>query len=165
MPGVELGGVGTVKDLLSGTLQTGQRCVVVDATRQAQAGLAADFLARQGKAVTLVTPYHTVCDTLEPSTKEPLLEKLSQGGVVLMPDTNLKAIEPSDDAGRLHVRLENEYSGRDVSIDGVDTVVLAWGGRAVDDLHRALKGKVSQLELVGDAMAPGRMHDAMLEGT
>lgn len=170
IPGVDLVGVGTVEDVLSGTLQPGQRCVVVDATGQAQAGLAADFLARQGKAVTLVTPYHTVCDTLEPSTKEPLLEKLYQGGVVLMPDTNLKSIELSSvertaSVDRLRVRLENEYSGRDVSIDGVDTVVLAWGGRAVDDLHRALKGKVPQLELVGDALAPRRMHDAMLEGT
>jgi hypothetical protein len=44
-------------------------------------------------------------------------------------------------------------------------VVLAWGGRAVDDLHQALKGKVPQIELVGDAMAPRRLHDAILEGT
>jgi hypothetical protein len=71
---------------------------------------------------------------------------------------------PAARAG-LRVLLENEYSGRPETIEGVDTVVLAWGGRAVDQLHRALKGKVPHLELVGDAMAPRRMHDAMLEGT
>ena len=165
LPGVELPGVGTVEELLAGTLQPGQRCIVVDATGQAQAGLAADFLARQGNQVTVVTPYHTVCDATEPSTKEPLFERLYQGGVVMMPDTNLKRIERPDEGGPLRVHLENEYSGRPQTIEDVDTVVLAWGGRAVDGLHQALKGKVAQLELVGDAMAPRRFHDAILEGT
>jgi 2,4-dienoyl-CoA reductase-like NADH-dependent reductase (Old Yellow Enzyme family)/thioredoxin reductase len=168
LPGVDLPGVGTVEDLLQGTLAAGRRCLVVDATGQAQAGLAADFLSRQGRdgrEITLVTPYHTVCDALEPSTKEPLLERLYQGGVVPRPDTNLMGIEQQPEGGRLIVRLENEYSGRPETLPDVDTVVLAWGGRAVDDLHQALKGQVPQLELVGDAMAPRRLHDALLEAT
>ena len=165
LPGIDLEGVGTVEELLQGTLVAGPRCVVVDATGQAQAGLAADFLARQGKAVTVVTPYHTVCDSLEPSTKEPLYERLYGGGVVMVPNTNLLAIERHGERGALRVHLANEYSGRPETLDDVDTVVLAWGGRAVDGLYGALKGKVQQLELVGDAMAPRRMHDAMLEGT
>jgi mycofactocin system FadH/OYE family oxidoreductase 2 len=165
LPGVDLPGVGTVEELLLGTLDAGQRCVVVDATGQAQAGLGADFLARQGKEVTIVTPYHTVCDSLEPSTKEPLYERLYRGGVVMVPNTNLKRIERQAGGDRLSVHLENEYSGRPETIADVDTVVLAWGARAVDGLHHALKGKVPQVELVGDAMAPRRMHDAILEGT
>jgi len=165
LPGADLPGVATVEDLLLGTDQAGQRCVVVDSTGQAQAGLAADFLARGGKEVIVVTPYHTVCDALEPSTKEPLYEKLYQGGVVMMPNTNLLAIERPSESGRLRVRIQNEYTRRPDVLDDVDTVILAWGGRAVDGLYHALKGKVPQLELVGDAMAPRRMHDAMLEGT
>jgi hypothetical protein len=50
-------------------------------------------------------------------------------------------------------------------LDGVDTVVLAYGGRAVDGLYSALKGRVPELLLVGDAMAPRLLHDALLEGT
>jgi NADPH-dependent 2,4-dienoyl-CoA reductase/sulfur reductase-like enzyme len=165
LPGSDLPGVGTVEELLLGSLDVGQRCVVVDSTGQAQAGLAADFLARQGRDVSVITPYHTVCDALEPSTKEPLYEKLYQGGVVMMPNTNLLAIEQAGETGTLRLTIQNEYSRRADVLNDVDTVVLAWGGRAVDSLYHALKGSIPRLELVGDAMAPRRMHDAMLEGT
>jgi hypothetical protein len=35
----------------------------------------------------------------------------------------------------------------------------------VDGLHAALMGKVPALVLVGDALAPRLLHDALLEGT
>jgi hypothetical protein len=44
-------------------------------------------------------------------------------------------------------------------------VVRAYGGRAVDGLYAALKDRVSEVLLVGDAMAPRLLHDALLEGT
>ena len=44
-------------------------------------------------------------------------------------------------------------------------VVLSYGGSAVDGLYRALEGKVPELVLVGDAMAPRLLHDAILEAT
>jgi hypothetical protein len=47
----------------------------------------------------------------------------------------------------------------------VDTVVLAMGNRSVDDLYRALKGRVPELHLIGDAMAPRGVHHAILEAT
>ena len=55
VPGADLPGVATVEEIFSGTLVAGQRVVVVDGTGQAQAGLAADFLAVQGRAVTVLT--------------------------------------------------------------------------------------------------------------
>ena len=63
------------------------------------------------------------------------------------------------------MRAVNEYSERPVALDGVDTVVLAYGARAVDGLHGALKGRVPEVVLVGDALAPRLLHDALLEGT
>ncbi|MBI3976876.1 MAG: FAD-dependent oxidoreductase, partial [Chloroflexi bacterium] len=165
LPGVELPGVCTVNDALLGTVAVGQRCVVVDDTGSVQAGLVADFLAKQSKEVTVVTPCHTVCDLVEPATKEPLYMELYGGNVAMTPDVELKGIEAEAGSGKLRVWLQNEYNGRKWALDGVDTVVLSWGGKAVDDLYRALKGKVPQLELVGDALAPRWLHDAILEGT
>jgi pyruvate/2-oxoglutarate dehydrogenase complex dihydrolipoamide dehydrogenase (E3) component len=165
LPGVELPGVATVEDVLLGRIDGGRRCVVVDATGRIQAGLAADALARQGRAVTIVTPYHTVCDQTEPSTREPLYERLYGGDVTMVPDTGLVAIEPTGDAGRLRVLVRNEYSGRRAALEPVDLVVLSCGASAVDDLYRALAGKVPELALVGDAMAPRLLHDAILEAT
>ncbi len=163
-PGAELPGVCTVEDVLLGRVDGGARCAVVDATGRIQAGLAADTLARQGTAVVVITPYHTVCDQTEPSTKEPLYERLYQGNVTMMPDTDLVAIEPAD-AGALRVRARNEYSGRLTVLEPLDLVVLSYGGSAVDGLYRALEGKVPELVLVGDAMAPRLLHDAILEAT
>jgi 2,4-dienoyl-CoA reductase-like NADH-dependent reductase (Old Yellow Enzyme family) len=164
LPGADLPGVATVEDVLSGAVTAGRRCLVVDGTGRVQAGLAADFLARDGREVTVITPYHTVCDNVEGSTKEPLYERLYGGGVTFSPDTTPTAIAPGD-GGRLRVHCLNEYSGRTWVLDGLDTVVLAYGGRAVDALYRALRGRVPELHLVGDAMAPRLLHDAVLEGT
>jgi NADPH-dependent 2,4-dienoyl-CoA reductase/sulfur reductase-like enzyme len=162
--GADLPGVVTVEDVLSGAAVAGPRVVVVDGTGRIQAGLAADYLAIEGRAVSILTPHHTVCDNTEGSTKEPLLERLYQRDVAMIVDTALVAIE-ADGAGRLHVRAANEYSGRAVTLDDVDTVVLAYGARAVDGLYAALQGRGPELILVGDAMAPRLLHDALLEGT
>jgi pyruvate/2-oxoglutarate dehydrogenase complex dihydrolipoamide dehydrogenase (E3) component len=164
VPGAELPGVVTVEDVLSGSAAAGQRVVVVDGTGRVQAGLAADFLAIEGRAVTILTPHHTVCDNTEGSTKEPLLERLYRRDVGMIVDTRLVAIE-ADGAGRLRVRGANEYSDRPLALDGVDTVVFACGARAVDGLYAALQGRVPEVLLVGDAMAPRLLHDALLEGT
>jgi NADPH-dependent 2,4-dienoyl-CoA reductase/sulfur reductase-like enzyme len=164
VPGADLPGVVTVEDVLSGAAVAGPRVVVVDGTGRVQAGLAADYLALEGRIVSVVTPYHTVCDNTEGSTKEPLFERLYRRDVAMIVDTAIRAIE-ADGAGRLRVRAANEYSEREVRLDGVDTVVLAYGGRAVDGLYSALKGRVPELLLVGDAMAPRLLHDALLEGT
>ena len=164
LPGVTLPGVVTVEDVLLGTVAAGGRVVVVDGTGRIQAGLAADCLARQGRQVMVVTPYHTVCDNTEPSTKEPLYERLYRGGVAMVPDTALAGIVPAGD-GQLSVRCRNDYSGKTFALDGVDTVVLAYGGRAVDHLYHNLRGRVPELHLVGDALAPRLLHDALLEGT
>jgi len=164
VPGVSLPGVVTVEDILSGAAVAGPRVVVVDGTGRIQAGLAADYLAIQGRAVSILTPHHTVCDNTEGSTKEPLLERLYQRDVAMIVDTALVAIE-ADGTGRLRVRAANEYSDRELALDGVDTVVLAYGARAVDGLYSELKDRVSEVVLVGDAMAPRLLHDALLEGT
>jgi pyruvate/2-oxoglutarate dehydrogenase complex dihydrolipoamide dehydrogenase (E3) component len=100
LPGGELPGVATVEDVLLAPALAGARCLVVDATGRIQAGLAADLLGQQGREVTLVTPYHTVCDNTEPSTKEPLLERLYQASVTMVPDAILTGIERADPGGR-----------------------------------------------------------------
>src|SRR5262249_61171176 len=116
----------------------GARGVVVEGPGRVQAGLAADFLAVQGREVTVLTPYHTVCDNTEGSTKEPLFERLYQRDVKMLVDTALVSIE-ADGSGRLRVRAANEYSDRPLAVDGVDTVVLAYRGPAAGGLHPAPK--------------------------
>ena len=79
--------------------------------------------------------------------------------VELLPHTRPVEIGPT------RVRLENVYSRQPRTLEPVETVVTAYGGKAVDDLYHGLKGRPPALHLVGDAMAPRRLLDAMLEAT
>jgi hypothetical protein len=47
---------------------------------------------------------------------------------------------------------------------GVDLVVWAYGGEAVDVLYRAAQEHVSEVHIIGDALAPRRLMDAILDG-
>jgi hypothetical protein len=48
----------------------------------------------------------------------------------------------------------NVFTSQEVRFENVDTVVLALGWRANEDLYGALKGKVPELHRVGDCIAP-----------
>jgi hypothetical protein len=56
------------------------------------------------------------------------------------------------------------YTGREEVVEGVDTLVLATGPRANDELYFQLKGKVEHLHRIGDCVAPRRLDHAIYEG-
>ena len=58
----------------------------------------------------------------------------------------------------------NLYTGAEEEITGVDTVVLATGPRANDELYFALKGEVENLHRIGDCVAPRKLDHAIYEG-
>jgi 2,4-dienoyl-CoA reductase-like NADH-dependent reductase (Old Yellow Enzyme family)/thioredoxin reductase len=165
LPGADLPGVYTVEEVLTGSARVGRRCVVFDATGRVHAGLAADYLARQEVEVTGITMYPTFCDATERAIKIPLYESLYGRGVTLIPDSNLLAIECESDSDRLRLVLQNEYSDREWAMEDVDTVVLAWGARSADGLYQDIKGRLRHVALVGDALTPRGLHEAILEAT
>ena len=58
----------------------------------------------------------------------------------------------------------NLYTGADETLTGVDTVVLATGPKADDELYLALKGQVENLHRIGDCVAPRKLDHAIYEG-
>jgi hypothetical protein len=56
------------------------------------------------------------------------------------------------------------YTGAAGSVEGVDTVVLAAGQKANDELYFALKGTVANLHRIGDCLAPRKLDHAIYEG-
>ena len=158
IPGADLPHVLTVNEVLAGR-EVGQRCAILDDDGHQRGPSTADFLAARGKRVTIVTRLYTVGEDIDPTMKPLLYERLFRGGVELLPHHTPLEITPRQ------VRLRNVYSGAETTLDDVDTVITAYGGTAVDDLYRALKARVPQLHLVGDANAPRRLADATLEAT
>jgi hypothetical protein len=62
------------------------------------------------------------------------------------------------------VALFNLYTGAADSIEGVDTIVLATGQKANDELYFGLKGALENLHRIGDCLAPRKLDHAIYEG-
>jgi len=109
--------------------------------------------------VEIISELFSIGEDIDISTKPLVYQRLYTSGVTLTPSTALKEIREEQ------VVVRNVYSNDERVIDGVETVVYAGRRKAEDSLYRQLKGRVSQLFLVGDAVAPRKIPDAMLEGT
>ena len=158
LPGVDLPHVTTTVDALLGRVTPGRRVVVVDEDGHYAAPTTADLLAGRGCQVTLISKYSMVGEDIDEGIRSDLYSRLFDQGVVLQPLTAAKAIVP----GGLLTR--HTFSGAETTIEA-HTVVLSFGGRANDSLYHELDGRVAELRLVGDAVSPRRIHDAMLDGT
>jgi 2,4-dienoyl-CoA reductase-like NADH-dependent reductase (Old Yellow Enzyme family) len=120
--------------------------------------ITADYLARQGRRVVLLTEGPMAGQAVEPASLYLLLKRLHLAGVTI------RALTAAGDfaAGRLAVR--HSLTGAADAIDGVDSVV-AVGGRIGDDgLAATLDGIASEVHLIGDALSPRRMLHATLDG-
>jgi N,N-dimethylglycine/sarcosine dehydrogenase len=158
LPGARLPHVASAVDVLTGRVASGPRCVVVDEDGHFAAPTTADFLASRGVRVTVVTRYFMVGEDIDEGIRSDLYARLFAQGVTLTPMTVAAEILPQG------VRVRHTFSGAE-SVLEADTVVLAFGGQANDALYHALEGKVPELRLVGDAVSPRRIHDAILDGT
>src|SRR5581483_678333 len=158
LPGVDLPHVATAVDVLLGRVRPGPRCIVVDEDGHFAAPTTADLLAGRGCQVTLVSRYFMVGEDIDEGIRADLYARLFGQGGVLAPLTAAVAIVPGG------LRTRHAFSGAETTREA-DTVVLAFGGRAEDALYHELDGRVPELRLVGDAVSPRRIHDAILDGT
>jgi 2,4-dienoyl-CoA reductase (NADPH2) len=158
LPGVDLPHVATTVDVLLGRVTPGRRVVVVDEDGHYAAPTTADLLAGRGCQVTLISKYFMVGEDIDEGIRSDLYARLFGQGVVLQPLTAAKAIVPDG------LRTRHTFSGAEATLEA-DTVVLSFGGKANDTLFHELDGRVPELRLIGDAVSPRRIHDAMLDGT
>jgi NADPH-dependent 2,4-dienoyl-CoA reductase/sulfur reductase-like enzyme len=147
----------SVWDVLLGS-EVGEHVVLYDITRR-WAGLGtAEYLVNLGSQVDLVVPTFSVGEQLSPDNVMLTFERVLEKGLNVIPNASLKRIEK----GR--VVLENVYSHREKSIEGVDTVVLSVGNRSERKMYDALKGKTAgELYFVGDSVAPRQIQQVIFE--
>ena len=62
------------------------------------------------------------------------------------------------------VTVFNLYTGASETIDDVDTVVLATGAKASEELYLALKDEHANVHRIGDCLAPRKLDHAIYEG-
>ncbi|MEX1243814.1 MAG: FAD-dependent oxidoreductase, partial [Thermoanaerobaculia bacterium] len=159
LPGVRQENVLTVWDVLLDSRSVGDRVVVLDDDGSRYAAGVTEVLLDRGARVELVSRWNALFPfTLYNLDMAPLYSRLLGKGLTYRLNAWAKGIE----GGR--VVIFNLYTGAEEEIAGVDTIVVATGPRANDELYFALEGEVENLHRIGDCVAPRKLDHAIYEG-
>ncbi len=160
LPGADLPHVFSYTELLETEPKVGHRAVVFDTMGGRQGAVTAEFLARQGAEVIFVTqlgqPSPDLASSRDWGKVHGMLRKL---GVSFKVDRELTEISEST------VTIRDLYTGETEVIQNIDTVTMIVGSQAQDTLFHTLTATDGpDCHLIGDAMAPRRVNDAIREG-
>lgn len=152
VPGVEADNVVLSWDVLRGKVQVGKKVAVIGG------GLVgcetAEYLAEKGHEVTIIEMLPQVAGDIGPLVGAMLMERLKQQ-VKIITGAKLKAIK-----GRT---ITLAYNDREEDLADIDTVVLAIGSRPEDTLAQAMEGSGIDYYVIGDAVSPRRITQAIFE--
>jgi len=154
IPGAQGENVVTARDLLEGKVNAHGRVVV--AGGGCAGAQTAEFLASRGHQVIIAEMLGAIAVDAPKAERELLLHRLEQLGVQILTET--KIIRVGD--GMVYV----ERPGGEETLPA-DTVVVCLGSTSDDDLPEKLHGIVNQVIVVGDALKPRRVTEAVIEGS
>lgn len=161
LPGADLPHVASYTEFAGERRSAGRHAVVFDTLGGRQAAVIAEMLAGEGAKVDFVTQLGQPSPDLAASRDWGKVHgMLRRKGVTFHVDRELTEITPES------VTVRDLYTGETTDIEGVDQVVMVIGSQAVDGLYHALHGRDGgpDCHLIGDAMAPRRVNDAIREG-
>lgn len=150
IPGVENGNVCTAEDILMGRKTAGQKVAVIGG---GSVGVeTAELLASQGKEVCVVEMADTIFSDLSPVQKAGAMGRVNRFALRII--TGEKVLEISD-----HAVVTDKQM-----IKGIDSVVLAIGYKANDQLVQKLQEANINHQVIGDAVKPRKLYSAVTEG-
>jgi 2,4-dienoyl-CoA reductase-like NADH-dependent reductase (Old Yellow Enzyme family)/thioredoxin reductase len=144
----------SVAEVLSGRSQIGKRVVVIGG------GLVgcetAEFLAAQGKEVTIIEVLPQILANKPPLLQIKTLLSITGRGIVIKTGATCEKVSTEG------VTICTP-DGTSQTIPA-DTVVIATGSKTDRRLYDALQGKVGRIILVGDAVEPRSIFEAVADG-
>jgi 2,4-dienoyl-CoA reductase-like NADH-dependent reductase (Old Yellow Enzyme family) len=120
--------------------------------------LAADYFAREGREVILLTEAPMPGQALESASLYMLLARLARAGVEIRATTAAGGLEGGA------VAIRHSLTGSAGVIEAIDTLIVADGRTPNDGLAAELRDLVPELHVIGDALSPRRMLHATLDG-
>ncbi len=158
LPGIELGRVWSVEDVMSRSCRPGKRVMLVDDSGNWRGGGTAWHLAGQGHEVTIVTPDGAIAKELARSCADfPLRRKLKQLGVTFITDSAVK--EWHGDGATVVNLLDGETRRIDC-----DALILATPNVSERTLAEELSQTGREVHTIGDCVAPRWAVHAIYEG-
>ena len=153
IPGTAGEKVVTARDLLEGKVTARGRVVI--AGGGCSGAQTAEYLAVRGHKVTIVEMQGEIAGDAPSGERELLLARLNQLGVQIQRETKILRVEPEGVVVQRPGGVETMPA---------DTVVLCLGSYPNDELVESLNGSVDQILVVGDALKPRRVTEAIEEG-
>ena len=121
----------------------------------------ADFLSSLGKQITIMEMGNRIARDLGPARRYLLIRRLREQGVKNLMRCRLKTL--SNDQVT-YLREEKDGHRSLWSLTGFDNYVNALGVKSSDRLGRLLRAEGIRVHLIGDALSPGKILDAVAEG-
>jgi len=154
IPGADRPNVITASQALSGEADIRQNVVVIGG---GMVGCeTAHFLAEKGKRVTVIEMLRKMAADMFPIVRRRLIDGLREKKVVMLTGATCEAITEGS-------VMVTPAEGQKQRIQA-DTIILAVGYKANDDLFKTLEGKVPEIYCIGDSSEPRRIIDAINEG-
>lgn len=147
----------TPDDVFAGAKISGP-VVIYDDDHYFMGGALAEKLAREGHAVTLVTPQATASYWTAYTDEQGFVQaRLLELGVTLALSQHVTAQTQGE------ARLACAYTGRETSV-ACETLITVTGRLPEDGLYQSLHGRVASLARVGDCLQPSSIADAVYSG-
>lgn len=154
IPGADKPNVVTAVDVLSGEAEVGQNVVIIGGGMVGcETG---DLLAERGKRVTIIEILERMAADMMPYIRRGLIDRLRGKQVAMLTSTTCEEITESS------VTVTTS-KGQKQTIQA-DTIILAVGYKANDDLFKALEGKVPEVYRIGDSSRPAQILEAINDG-
>ena len=154
IPGINVDKVTTAQDVLACKITTGKKVLIAGGGRLGCE--VAHFLTEFGKEITLVEKSDIIAGDLAYGPMQLLTKQLIELGVKIITLATIKRIADN------HVIIDR--NGCEEIIHDVDHVVLALGVEPVRDLEDDLRGKVTEIHVIGDAETPANALKAISAG-
>lgn len=155
IPGVRNENVVMASDVLRGVREVGEQIVVVGG---GQVGCEiAEFLARQGKKVTIVEMLDDIGMNINEISREDIKRRLEEYDVNMV--TGSRVTEIKDNSA---IVLDKNWKARAI---GADSIVVAVGSRPDKGLVDNAARSVSETYFIGDCVKPRKIMDAIHEAS
>ncbi|HEU4997848.1 MAG TPA: FAD-dependent oxidoreductase [Lapillicoccus sp.] len=151
IPGADGPAVVAIRDVLAGRANVGPRVVVVAQDDHVPPLSVADRLSGDGHEVVVVYATAGPAPLLGRYIVGGILGRLDAQGVRMRFMEEVVAIRGSE------IVVRNVYSLREETVSGFDSVVLACGSVSDSGLYDALKPRLPEVHILGDAYAPRRL--------
>jgi len=154
IPGLDKAQVVQAGDVLEGKVKVGKKVAIIGG--ELVGCETAEFLADQGKEVTVMRRGPEMATSVGPTMRDFFLSRLLDKGITLLREVRYDGVSAEG-------VIITTRDGEERTI-AADTVVLAAGAVPDAALYEAVKGKVAEVYRIGDCAEPRTIRDAISEG-